>query len=319
MVDVFPNDPSAVVDANGDGLPDYYILGVPLKPAGELKPTYSGSSGMQNTVLNTCTECHSSGNIAPDLSTLAGAQAQANRIKIRTNAGTMPISGPLNSTQKALAAAWYDVALADGNGSFPYQYFAPYIEQGLNTFKSMNIGSNIAELQAAVNDNGDNATYTFEYGVGNYNQSKVATSSESISGGGGVAADDVAVAKITGLICNTTYQYRLSGTNTAGTTTTTVFKSFTTSNSTDCDADGIPDAIETALGLNPLNASDATTDLDGDGQTNLAEYQAGRHPGINEAATLVPILSVPKQNGNASETKRPGSLLMQILPVIVRP
>lgn len=86
----------------------------------------------------------------------------------------------------------------------------------------------------------------------------------------------------------------------------------------DDDNDGIPDTIEIALGLNPLNAADAMGDLDGDGMTNLAEYQAGRNPRVNEAAVLSPILSVPAQNGYALGSKRPGSLLMQILPAIVQ-
>ncbi len=43
----------------------------------------------------------------------------------------------------------------------------------------------------------------------------------------------------------------------------------------DADNDGIPDRIEVALGLNPLDASDALLDLDGDGYSNLDEYRAG--------------------------------------------
>jgi len=87
----------------------------------------------------------------------------------------------------------------------------------------------------------------------------------------------------------------------------------------DDDNDGIPDAIEIVLGLNPLNAADAMADLDGDGMTNLAEYQAGRNPLVNEAAALAPLLTTPNQSGYSSEKNRSGSLLMQILPVIVRP
>ena len=44
----------------------------------------------------------------------------------------------------------------------------------------------------------------------------------------------------------------------------------------DDDNDGIPDAFEDAqAGLNAMDATDATTDLDGDGFTNLEEFQAG--------------------------------------------
>lgn len=44
---------------------------------------------------------------------------------------------------------------------------------------------------------------------------------------------------------------------------------------TDDDNDGIPDSTEIAAGLDPLDASDATQDLDGDGISNLDESNAG--------------------------------------------
>ena len=40
----------------------------------------------------------------------------------------------------------------------------------------------------------------------------------------------------------------------------------------DTDRDGMPDAWETANGLNPSNAADRNGDADGDGYTNLEEY-----------------------------------------------
>ncbi|MGN0856831.1 MAG: hypothetical protein ACI4QJ_05475 [Candidatus Spyradenecus sp.] len=46
----------------------------------------------------------------------------------------------------------------------------------------------------------------------------------------------------------------------------------------DSDKDGLPDAWEVAHGLNPHDPSDAQRDSDGDGQTNLEEYNAGTHP-----------------------------------------
>jgi hypothetical protein len=46
----------------------------------------------------------------------------------------------------------------------------------------------------------------------------------------------------------------------------------------DSDGDGIPDAWESQYGLNPTNATDRATDLDGDGMFNWQEYVAGTTP-----------------------------------------
>lgn len=43
----------------------------------------------------------------------------------------------------------------------------------------------------------------------------------------------------------------------------------------DGDTDGIPDSVEIAAGLNPADSTDAALDLDGDGQSNLAEFRSG--------------------------------------------
>jgi len=46
----------------------------------------------------------------------------------------------------------------------------------------------------------------------------------------------------------------------------------------DADGDGIPDAWEELLNLNPNDPLDAAQDRDGDGANNLAEYRAGTNP-----------------------------------------
>lgn len=46
----------------------------------------------------------------------------------------------------------------------------------------------------------------------------------------------------------------------------------------DGDGDGLPDAWETAHGLDPANGGDAVQDRDGDSQSNLEEYAAGTDP-----------------------------------------
>ncbi|MHA2428590.1 MAG: S8 family serine peptidase [Candidatus Hermodarchaeia archaeon] len=59
---------------------------------------------------------------------------------------------------------------------------------------------------------------------------------------------------------------------------------------TDSDSDGMGDNFENRFGLNPQDSSDAAIDSDLDGLTNLAEFEAGRNPGVNEGI-VVPIIN----------------------------
>ena len=51
----------------------------------------------------------------------------------------------------------------------------------------------------------------------------------------------------------------------------------------DSDGDGLPDAWETANGLNPENSDDASLDLDGDNISNLEEYVHNTNPTVMNA------------------------------------
>jgi len=55
-------------------------------------------------------------------------------------------------------------------------------------------------------------------------------------------------------------------------------KFWITRNVDDMDDDGIPDWWEERYGLDPMDPSDADSDLDGDGLSNLMEYRGGSNP-----------------------------------------
>jgi hypothetical protein len=61
-------------------------------------------------------------------------------------------------------------------------------------------------------------------------------------------------------------------------------RSVTATFRTDTDMDGMPDYWETLFALNPNDSGDAGTDADGDGDTNVEEYQASTNPKVDDGA-----------------------------------
>ena len=91
---------------------------------------------------------------------------------------------------------------------------------------------------------------------------------------------------------NTTdaFTYRISdGALTSNLATVTV--SVTAPAIVDNDHDGMADDWETQYGFNPNSAADATLDPDGDGVTNLAEYNQGSDPLVNPAGYAAAVLA----------------------------
>lgn len=75
------------------------------------------------------------------------------------------------------------------------------------------------------------------------------------------------------------YTYHIEVEDEAGNKISTDEAAFwVTSNLDDTDNDGIPDWWEKKYSLDPYNPDDADGDIDGDGLTNLVEYQAGNNP-----------------------------------------
>lgn len=66
----------------------------------------------------------------------------------------------------------------------------------------------------------------------------------------------------------------------------------------DTDNDRMPDGWEVQYGLNPLDAADTATDLDGDGISNLREYQRAMNP--TDPLSVNVTLYVNDETGNDS-------------------
>jgi hypothetical protein len=96
--------------------------------------------------------------------------------------------------------------------------------------------------------------------------------------------------------------YRLYLANVASPTlaSTSPNRSWTLTVLPDTDGDGVPDEWETLHGLNLNDPSDARSDTDGDGLSNLEEYQSGTS--ATNAASGLKLQTVTQANGQATFT-----------------
>jgi hypothetical protein len=152
------------------------------------------------------------------------------------------------------------------------------------------VSSTTATVNGTIDPLGLGSTYHFEIGTDtSYGFTQIVHSA-----GSGTAAIPVAL-NLSGLRPATTYHYRLTGGNSAG-TASGMDRTFTTAAFLDSDGDGMPNDFETANGLNPNSASDASIDSDGDGMTNLQEYLAGTNP--RAATSVLRVSSIENSGGD---------------------
>jgi len=98
---------------------------------------------------------------------------------------------------------------------------------------------------------------------------------------------------------------------------------FTTSDASDTDSDGMPDAWETRYGFNPGVSSDADLDSDGDEMTNLEEFQYSTAPNdpasrLGSAPAAPPFTPAPADSGDEDSSCGSGGLdLLLVLAVLL--
>jgi len=81
----------------------------------------------------------------------------------------------------------------------------------------------------------------------------------------------------------------------------------------DDDNDGMSDEWENTYGLNPNDSSDAQGDLDGDGLTNLSEYQSGTDPTVAAPTNTPPVETESSGGGGSLGTNLVFLLMLPIL------
>lgn len=152
------------------------------------------------------------------------------------------------------------------------------------------IASTAATLGGMIDPLGQGSSYQFQLGAdANYGFTQVVQSA-----GSGSTALPVTL-NLSGLRPGTTYHFRLTGGNSAG-SAAGIDRTFTTPALVDSDGDGMSNDYEMANGLNPNNGLDANADADGDGMTNLKEYLAGTNP--RSATSVLRVSSLEKSGGD---------------------
>jgi hypothetical protein len=163
---------------------------------------------------------------------------------------------------------------------------APLVATGAAT----GVSSTTATLNGTIDPLGQGSIFQFQLGTdATYGFTQILQSA-----GSSTAALPVSL-KLSGLRPATTYHFRLTGANSAGSADGTD-GTLTTSAFVDSDRDGMPNDFETTNGFDPNNGLDAALDSDGDGMTNLQEYVAGTDP--HSASSVLRVNSVQRSGGD---------------------
>jgi len=198
-------------------------------------------------------------------------------------------SNPLDNTDAVIsttvvASNYYLAISGAGNAASPYsdygslgQYFISgsipmMIEAPVAPGDLSASATSYSQINLAWIDNADNETGLFiERSADQQDWLQIASLSQD-----SISYSDADLSE------STTYFYRVGAANSAGSAISNIVSITTPAQvivPADTDSDGIPDDYENQKAfLDPLNASDAELDQDGDGLTNLQEYSTGSDP-----------------------------------------
>ena len=288
------------IDLDGDGMPDSYEISVGLIPF-----TNDANEDADGDGLTNIQEYNGGTNpLSPDLPQLSQGVSALFTVNTRTfitdtDGDTLPDDwevahglNPLLNDANADPDGDGLTNLQEYNvGTNPQANDSPLASTGVSTLFTVNTAIYPFSLTADTDGDGMPDWWEQEYGL-----------NQLVNDAAGDADSD-------GISNLAEYQQgRNPALNESVTEVATVSAAFTLDTRVlrlDFDNDGIPDAWETAHGLN-LFVNDANEDIDGDGFTNLEEYNAGTDPQVDDwrgPSSATSLLFVANTGGfNGSQT-----------------